>query len=43
MLAAGLVGLAVMLATGAGRGIRLALFVPFWLAAMGVSQAGTGT
>ena len=40
-LAFGALGL--MLAGGADRGIRLVLFIPFWLAVLAVSQAASGT
>ncbi|HUF75276.1 MAG TPA: hypothetical protein VMM35_03315 [Longimicrobiales bacterium] len=43
MLALAAVGLLGMLAAGTGRGVRLVLFVPLWIAALGISQAGTGT
>ena len=43
MLGLAAVGLVGMLALGAGRGVRFALFVPLWIAALGISQAGTGT
>jgi len=35
--------LAAMLAAGTGRGLRIALFVPFWLGALGLAQGATGT
>ena len=43
MMLAALVALSVMLATGTGRGLRVALFVPFWLGALGLAQGATGT
>lgn len=39
MLAAGLVLAAVMIAGGVERWWRVALFLPFWLAALGYFQA----
>ena len=38
-LAAGVALLAVLWALGAGQAPRLALFVPFWVGALGISQA----
>ncbi len=35
--------LAVLVVTGVGRAWRLALFLPFWLAALGWFQAREGT
>ena len=43
MFGLGLVALGLMLAAGAGRGLRLVLFLPFWLAVLAVSQAATCT
>jgi hypothetical protein len=43
MLAVAVAGFLMMLAAGAGRGARLALFLPLWIGALGLSQAGTGT
>ncbi len=38
-LAVGLLALAVFVLTGADRGWRTVLFLPFWAGALGVSQA----
>jgi hypothetical protein len=38
-LAAGIAALVVLLLSGAGRGWRVALVVPFWAGALGVLQA----
>jgi hypothetical protein len=43
VLAVALAGLAGLVASGAGREFRLLLFIPFWIAALCVTQSATGT
>lgn len=42
-LAVGIVALVVLLLSGADRGWRAALFVPFWAGALGLCQARAHT
>jgi len=43
ILAVGIVALVVLLMRGADRGWRVALLVPFWAGALGLSQARAHT